>query len=121
MQSFWITNYSKQNVTLSDLNITVRSYTSVNLLDQKHYKFTEDQLLKSKESGSLFIKRNKISIRSVTPVGREDKILFDSKSFFKDRAKTQIEAAPPQYFKELDVSDEEMASDNADIEVKKGG
>ena len=66
-KTFWITNVSGRNVTLSDLYISVPAQSSVNLLDKKHYNFTEEQLRKSQASGSIFKKRDKISVRRVPP------------------------------------------------------
>ena len=66
-KTFWITNFSNRNVTLSDLYISIMAGSSVNLLDKKHYSFTEEQLEKSLSSGSLFIKRHLIAKRKIPP------------------------------------------------------
>lgn len=60
MKQFWVFNISNSDVSLGDLNITIRSKTSVNLL--KNSQITYEQALKSAESGSLFKKRNKIHL-----------------------------------------------------------
>ncbi|HEY5268635.1 MAG TPA: hypothetical protein VII94_05960 [Candidatus Saccharimonadales bacterium] len=65
--SFWITNISPRNVTLADLAINIKAYMTVNLLDTRHYKYTMDQLQKSKQSGSIFNKRDKIILRETEP------------------------------------------------------
>lgn len=62
LNNFWIVNISKKNVCLSDLGITVPAGKSMNLLDQKHYNYTIEQLYNSKESGSLYKKRHLIKI-----------------------------------------------------------
>ena len=49
---FWVTNISSTNVSLSDLALTIKARSTVNLLDEKHYNFTLEQLLKSKASVS---------------------------------------------------------------------
>jgi hypothetical protein len=65
--SFWITNLTNRNVSLADLNLTIKAFSTVNLLDSKHYSYTREQLEKSKESGSLFIKRKMFGFRTVAP------------------------------------------------------
>ena len=36
-QAFWISNMSPRNVTLADLALNVKAFTTVNLLYKKHY------------------------------------------------------------------------------------
>lgn len=62
MNYLWVKNTSKKNVSLRDLNITIPAGKSVNLLDNKHYNFTELQVQKSIESGSIYLKRNMIRV-----------------------------------------------------------
>jgi len=64
---YWVTNICNRNVSLADLNLTIKAFTSVNLLDSKHYYYTLEQLEKSKKSGSIFKKRDKIKVREVAP------------------------------------------------------
>jgi hypothetical protein len=66
-KSFWITNISDRNVSLSDLNISVPAMSSVNLLDINHYSFTESQVANSAKNGSIFRKSDKIVVRKVPP------------------------------------------------------
>lgn len=66
--TFWITNISNRDVALADLNISIKSMTSVNLLDSKHYAhLTLEMLQKSEQSGSLFKKSDKLVHRKVPP------------------------------------------------------
>lgn len=65
---FWITNISKLNVSLKDLNFTIPAGVSWNLLDDKHFHFTLSQLQASAISGSIYLKSNKIKIRQVAPI-----------------------------------------------------
>jgi hypothetical protein len=65
--AFWVTNISPRNVTLADLALNIRAFSTVNLLDKKHYKYTMEQLLKSKETGSIFKKSDKIKVRPLPP------------------------------------------------------
>ena len=64
---YWVTNICNRNVSLADLNLTIKAFTSVNLLDSKHYYYTLEQLEKSKKSGSIFKKRDKIKVREIAP------------------------------------------------------
>lgn len=64
--SFWITNISKRDVLLSDLNLRIPAMSSMDLLRKTTY-LTEEQVLKSFKSGSLFNKRDKIVKRLLAP------------------------------------------------------
>ena len=110
------------NVTLADLALNIRAFSTVNLLDQKHYKYTIDQLLKSKESGSLFKKRNKIVVRDVPPPDPEkNRIQIVYGSIIPDRARSLYRVNEEEY-EELKVSEEDQkkqdeiyAKENADL------
>jgi hypothetical protein len=120
--SFWITNMSPMNVTLADLALNVKAFSTVNLLDKKHYGYTMEQLLKSKESGSLFKKRDKIAVRNVPPPRPDkEKMPFAQSSFFPDRARSLYRIDETEY-EELSVSEEDQkkqdelyAKENADL------
>lgn len=58
MKEFLIMNISNRDVSLSDLNVTIKAKKTVNLLDNRHYQLTLNQLEKSAQSGSLFKKSN---------------------------------------------------------------
>jgi len=64
---FWITNISKMNVSLADLNLTVKSFSSINLLDKRHYNYSLEQLEKSAKIGSIFKKSKLIAVRNNAP------------------------------------------------------
>lgn len=112
-ESFWVTNISNKNVSLSDLNLTIKAFSSVNLLDEKHYQYTKEQLINSSQKGSIFNKRNKIFIRKVAPEINKNKILFSYENIIPSRAKS-ILIIKDNKFEELNVSDEVFASENAD-------
>lgn len=65
---FWIKNISKMNVTLADLQLVVPAGRSWNLLDNKHFRYTLEQLEKSAKDGSIFKKGERIKVRNVPPV-----------------------------------------------------
>jgi hypothetical protein len=119
---FWVTNFSPRNVTLADLSLNIRAFTTVNLLDKKHYSYTLEQLLKSKESGSLFNKRHLVKPRDVAPPKKEPSqapILHDSA--IPDRYRSLYKINETMY-EELEVSeidqkkqDEIYAQENADL------
>ncbi len=119
---FWVTNMSPMNVTLADLAINIRAFSTVNLLDNKHYSLTLEQLLKSKESGSLFKKRDRISVREVAPPKKKpDVIPFVQSSVIPDRTRSIYEIDDKEY-EELAVSQEDQqkqdeiyAKENADL------
>jgi hypothetical protein len=114
-ESFWVTNISKRNVSLADLNLTIKSYTSVDLLS-KHYYYTKEQLIKSVESGSIFKKRDKIVVRKISPEILKANMPFLKDSFIPSRERSVIEIKEELY-EELDVSDEKFAEENADLNI----
>lgn len=120
--SFWVTNMSPMNVTLADLALNIRAFSTVNLLDKRHYSYTIEQLLKSKESGSLFKKRDKIVVREVAPPKKApDVIPFIQSSVIPDRTRSIYKIDDKEY-EELQVSQEDQkkqdeiyARENADL------
>src|ERR1019366_1500977 len=103
----WITNISNRNVSLSDLNISVPAGCSINLLDKKHYKFTEEQVNKSAENGSIFKKRDKIFVRKVPPqmIPRAKIEMFPD--IIPPRT-TSIYEIKQENYEELNVSEESL-------------
>lgn len=120
--AFWVTNMSPRNVTLADLALNIKAFSTVNLLDQKHYKYTLEQLLKSKESGSLFKKSNMIVVRDVPPPDPErNRVQIVYGSIIPDRTRSLFNINEEEY-EELKVSDEDQkkqdeifAKENADL------
>ncbi len=118
---FWVTNVSPMNVTLADLAVNIRAFTTVNLLDEKHYKYTLDQLLKSEENGSIFKKRDKIKVRTLPPPElkkEEMSILRDAVIPSRERSLFVIENKEYDELKfddkDQQKQDEEYAKENAD-------
>ena len=115
-KSFWVTNISKMNVSLSDLNLTIKAMTTVNLLDSKHYYLTEDQLNKSAKSGSLFKKRDRVVVREVEPkIKKPHHILIEEDNSVPSRDRSLVSVKQEKY-EELNISDENFASEMADLE-----
>jgi hypothetical protein len=115
-KSFWVTNISKMNVSLTDLNLTIRTMTTVNLLDHRHYSFTENELKKSAESGSIFKKRDRVVVRKVEPkLSQPHHILIEEDSSMPSRERSLVSVKQEKY-EELNVSDESFASEMADLE-----
>jgi len=121
-QTFWVTNVSAMNVTLADLALNIKAFSTVNLLDKKHYKYTLEQLLKSKESGSLFKKRDKIVVRHIPPPDPEkNKVPIVYGAIIPDRMRSLFQIEEQEY-DELKVSEEDQkkqdeifAKENADL------
>jgi hypothetical protein len=118
---FWLTNISERDVSLSDLNLTIRSFTSVNLLDKKHYKFTLNELQKSLETGSLYKKRDKIVKRKVPPESVMNvKLIINNNSVIPSKARSALEIQNEYYEEEIldeNLSDEKFAEDSANLEI----
>ena len=120
---FWVTNLSPRNVTLADLALNIKAFTTVNLLDKRHYQYTLEQLKKSQESGSIFHKRDKIIVRGLPPEIQKDKMPFLQEAVIPSRERSVFSIVEVEY-DELKVSDdkeihkkldEEYAKENADL------
>lgn len=118
--AFWVTNICNRNVSLADLNLTIPAYRSVNLLDQKHYKYTLEQLEKSRTKGSLFAKRSIISIREVEPTVIKPDFPMLYETYIPTRERSIFEINEKRY-EELEFSDankkaeETFAEENAEF------
>lgn len=118
--TFWVTNISKMNVSLADLNLTIKAFSSVNLLDDRHYQYTEEQLKKSFESGSIYKKRDRIIVRKVAPEVLIANIPFSRETFIPTRERSVLSIKEENY-EELNAStddiradEEKYAAENAD-------
>jgi hypothetical protein len=113
-----VINITDRDSTLSDLNITIKAKSSVDLLDWKRYHLTEDQLNNSITSGSLYLKRNSI-LKRVVPPGEIFKntannyaLNLGSKIPSKHRSTVSIKY---EKYDELDMSDEEYIKQTLDV------
>ena len=114
--SFWITNISDRNVSLSDLNITIKAKSSVNLLNKKHYSFKLEDLEKSLSSGSLFKKRDKLFKRVVPPVKENTFTQIDNSAIFPSKTRSIFEFQEEK-FEELEFTDEQYQAQEGDNET----
>ena len=119
---FWVTNRSDRNVTLADLALNIKAFTSVNLLDKKHYKYTLEQLEKSRDSGSIFNKRDKIFVRQKAPTVIKMDIPFLSETYIPSRERSILSINEVRY-EELELpedqkkKEEQFADESSDIEI----
>jgi len=114
-KEFWITNISNRNVSLADLNLTIKAFSSINLLDNKHYHYTIEEIEKSVQSGSIYKKRDKIFVRSVAPETiKATTITFKKDEKIPSRHTSLFEIKQEKY-EELDLTDEQFADENAEI------
>lgn len=112
-QTFWITNISNRNVSLTDLNLTVKALSSVNLLDKKHYDYTLEQLQISASRGSLAKKKDKLFIRQLAPQIIQKNIFLNREAIIPNRERS-LYNIKEEHYEELAVSDEDFAKENAD-------
>lgn len=111
---FWLTNISERNVMISDLNITIKARSTVNLLDKRRYSFTQEQLEKSLENGSLKAKSHLVVKRLVPPgTPMEYKIQVDKSAVVPDKMRSVVEIKEENY-EELQLTDEQFAEEMAD-------
>lgn len=106
---------------MADLAVNIKAYSTVNLLDSRHYKYTLEQLIKSKESGSLFHKKDLISVRDIPPEYSKTRSLVQRDAIIPSRGRSVLEVEEKEY-EELKVSesdqkkqDEIYAMENADL------
>lgn len=112
-QSFWITNISNRNVSLADLNLTIKAFTSVNLLDDKHYDYSLEQLQTSAEKGSLAKKKDKLVVRQFAPKVTQRNVALNRESMIPTRERS-LYSIKEEHYEELAISDEDFAKENAD-------
>lgn len=112
--TFWVSNISNRNVSLSDLNLTIKAYCSVNLLDSRHYNFTLEQLINSASKGSIFKKRNIIFVRKVPPYVQKNSIQIDPNAIIPDRNRSLYKHKEEKY-EELSITDEQFAEEDANL------
>jgi leucyl-tRNA synthetase len=118
---FWVTNFSNRNVTLSDLNISIPAGASVNLLDPYHYKFTEEQLNKSNENGSIYHKKHLIRKRNVPPMMiPQHQLKMDPATAIPTRGNSIFEI-PKEHYEELKIGENgiEMMEKVGGIDIAK--
>jgi hypothetical protein len=113
-KAFWITNISKRNVSLADLNLTINALSSINLLEEGHYYYTVEELEKSAKEGSIYHKRDKIFVRTVEPEVFKMNIPFDRETFIPNKERSLFKIKQ-EIYEELSLSDEAFAEENADI------
>lgn len=113
-KSFWLTNISDKNVSLADLDLTIKAFSSVNVLDKRHYSFTLEQLQESVAKGSIYKKRDKIFVRKVEPENIVVNIPFSHETYIPTRQRSLYSIKEEKY-DELNITDEVFASENAEI------
>lgn len=112
-KTFWVMNVSKRDVSLSDLNISIKAMTSVNLLS-KHYHFTEEMLEKSITCGSMFAKKDKIWKRTYPPGQQVQQSPILSKNILipsRERSIVQIKIENHEELNLNDVKDTDLEFD----------
>jgi hypothetical protein len=113
-KSFWVTNICNRNVSLADLNLTIKAFSSVNLLDNKHYNYTIEQLERSSLNGSLSKKSKIIAIRKVEPEVMRPNVPQLNETYIPSRDRS-IFTIKEEKYEELNFSDEDFANQNAEL------
>lgn len=112
--AFWLTNISNRHVSLADLNLTVKAFSSVNLLDHKHYSYNLEQLQASADKGSIARKAHCLVVRKVAPEIITMNMPLSDETYIPTRERSVLEIHEEKY-DELSVSDEEFANENAEL------
>jgi hypothetical protein len=112
--TFWLTNLCNRNVSLYDLNLTIKAFSSINLMDKRHYNYSLEELEKSAASGSIFKKRKMLSVRKVEPTVIKMNIPMVEEVYIPSRERSVFEIKEENY-EELLVSDEDFANQNAEM------
>lgn len=112
--TFWVTNISNRNVSLADLNLTIKAFSSVNLMDKKHYAYTLEQLQKSSSTGSIHAKQDKIVIRKTAPTVLKLNVPFDHETYIPSRERSTF-SIKEEYYEELNITDDDYANESAEM------
>ena len=110
---FWVTNICNRNITLHDLNVTIKAYSSVNLLDKKHYNYSINDLEISLTKGCLFKKRKILFLRKNPPDIIKANVTLLSETYIPSRERSAI-SIKEQKYEELSMSDEEFITETSD-------
>lgn len=122
-KQLWITNISrKRDISIGDLRLTIRIGQSINLLDKKHFKYTEEQIRTSIEKGSLFLRRDVIKVREVAPVVFNMKLEVQQSDRSNLRHMRKYIPVDKPVYEELDFDDynddiSKYAEENADLDT----
>lgn len=121
-QFFWLTNMSNRNVSLADLNLTVKAFTSINLLDKKHYQYTYEQLEKSKNKGSIAKKSTKLKVREIEPEIIKMDMPYRQETYIPSRERSVFNIKEEKYeelnveeIKDIRAAEEKYAQENAEM------
>lgn len=112
-KQIWVKNISDRDVSLTDLNLTIKSNKSINLLDSKRYHLTEEQINNSLKSGSLYKKSSKIKLLANPPNINKSLMQIMPKTSIPTRARSGIPIIAPNYT-ELEISDDAFAEELAE-------
>jgi hypothetical protein len=110
---FWVSNISDRNVSVRDLGLSIKSRSNVNLLNDRHYNLTLEQLENSAKDGSLFKKSDKLKVRMAVPeiLVKSGPTVSNMPRFIaQNQLRTKI-IVEEQVFEELNISDEKMADE----------
>lgn len=105
---FWVTNVSKRNVTIADLGLSIPTRRSYNLLDSRHFNYTEEELIKSATEGSLWKKRHMVRMGIEPSQQPQDEGPVLSEQPIQVRKVSAVILEEPEYSDWL-YSDEEFA------------
>lgn len=128
-EELWVTNISgTQDLSISDLRITIRHGSSINLLATNKrgkflYNFTKQDIEKSLKDGSLFKKSNLLKVRRISPIVLNHRIDVANSggrpSSRLNRKATEIETFEyPDLDFEEDESVEKFAEQTADLDFE---
>jgi hypothetical protein len=116
-ETLWIANISDRNVSLSDLGITIKAYSNINLLDKKNYYFSMEEISNSIKNGSIHLKSDKIKVRKVAPNSVVKYVIPEAEGNFNKPLRSPLKVVEEEY-EELNLSDEKFAEENADTAEK---
>ncbi len=89
MKELWLTNLSKQDINISDLNLIIRSMRSINILSSK-LKLNRKDIAKSLESGTLQKKKHMLVFGLGKPAELAKKPTEVVKIYSPGRSKTIV-------------------------------
>lgn len=116
MKELWITNLTKMDISISDLNIIVKSMCSVNLLSRR-FKLDRKEIAKSLEFGTLNKKKGLLVFGLGKPRDMSNIEVKETKTYIPDKTKSVVVSNT----NEINIDDEKDKKSEEDFIIEQLG
>lgn len=116
-EELWVSNISKTDITISDLGITIASFSTIDLFNFKKYPFlNKDLVIKSIQTGGISKRPEKLIIRMIAPEKQIIKNLpVSSAPLIGSLYSKNAIGLDKEKIEELELPEEAYAEENADF------